>query len=389
MRASQKIEDIEVLRCLAVCMVFIYHAQNMFYGGGDFAHLFRKYVNFGAGVDLFFVISGFVITLGLLHSFETTRTNGTKLRFAVAFWIRRVFRIWPSSWLWLGLFLLISTFFNTFRAAGDPIGNLNDALPAIGQFANWHWYKCYAGKIHCGNNSVFWSLSLEEQFYLVLPLLFFFLRKRMAAVAFAVIFLQLFTKRSEWSLGWAFRTDALCLGVLIALFHGSKQYCDMRSSRLIRLASSWPGKIALFLIISIAGQHFTGHWISLLAWACAVIVMLASYDASLLLPGGRVKAVMVWIGGRSFAVYLIHYPVICIVLELANLYIPHATLWSGALNWPIVALAAAGTLVLANLNYRFVETPGRRLGSRLSKRFLSRPSSSTGSHENSELGNPS
>ena len=386
MRSAKRIEEIEVLRCLAVCMVFIYHAQNLFYAPGTFARFFRSYVNFSSGVDLFFVISGFVITLDLMRSFDSTTLRAQKYRLAFAFWIRRAFRIWPSTWLWLGLFLIVATCFNQFRAAGDPAHNINDAISAIGQFANFHWYECYSGKIQCGNNSIFWSLSLEEQFYLGLPLLFIFFRKRLPGVIFAAVLLQLFVPRPEWSLAWVFRTDALCLGVLLAFFYGSSRYLDLKDSGLLRFASSWIGKIALFLIIGTAGWHFFGLRTGLLACTCAVLVLLASYDSNLLIPNCRIKSTMIWIGGRSFAVYLVHYPVMCVVLEFANRYLPHDTVWSGALNWPMVLFTASATLLIADLNYRFVEIPGRRMGSRLSNYVQSRSTLSVNSQGSSGTG---
>lgn len=130
----KRIDDIEILRALAVLFVIVEHSHQLFPWLGDSDPL-HVVTSFWGGVDVFFSISGFVITNQLLKMYAAA-PNEKFLTVAIPFWIRRIYRIWPSAILWVTIVLLASLFFNDSKAFGDPSGIFSDWVASIFQVAN-------------------------------------------------------------------------------------------------------------------------------------------------------------------------------------------------------------------------------------------------------------
>ena len=139
------------MRALAVVAVMIYHANSEWLPGGFL------------GVEVFFVISGYLITLLLIA--EKERTGGVRLG---AFWLRRARRLLPA--LFVMMFMLI-TYTTIFRS--DALGKLRgDVLGGLFYVSNWYQIWVGAGYSSTGDFAPLrhlWSLAVEEQFYLVWP----------------------------------------------------------------------------------------------------------------------------------------------------------------------------------------------------------------------------
>src|SRR5437868_12141980 len=121
--ASAKNEDIEALRAIAVGLVVMCHLGELFRAPGVHHSPFR-FLDFWGGVDIFFCVSGFVITASLLR-------RGTPLSFlelAVPFYIRRIFRIWPAAFLWLFIAVLAAKFTNTSGSFGHFRADVRDGV---------------------------------------------------------------------------------------------------------------------------------------------------------------------------------------------------------------------------------------------------------------------
>jgi peptidoglycan/LPS O-acetylase OafA/YrhL len=104
---ARKNLDIEVLRAVAVLMVLVDHIELLVPWPGA-ASVVHSITSLWGGVDVFFAISGFVIASMFLRQ----PPSNFFLAFAVPFWIRRVYRIWPSALLWLSIMLLLPLLFN-------------------------------------------------------------------------------------------------------------------------------------------------------------------------------------------------------------------------------------------------------------------------------------
>ncbi len=150
-----RVTPLDGLRAFAVMAVIVYHAQPAWAVGGYF------------GVDVFFVLSGFLITSLLVREWQ--REGGISLR---GFWVRRARRLLPALFLMLGVVGLFAVILP--QVIGSP-GLLGDTVATIGYAANWHLIAEHTNYFSAvGNPSPLlptWSLAIEEQFYLVWPLI--------------------------------------------------------------------------------------------------------------------------------------------------------------------------------------------------------------------------
>ncbi|WP_234682874.1 acyltransferase family protein [Bradyrhizobium monzae] len=370
--------EIEYLRAIAVIMVVLVHSPVLF-PGMDLGQW--------TGVDLFFCISGYVISRGFEQSFDEAIADGRWGSVAPAFWVRRVFRLAPSAWLWLAVSVFGSWAYNSTGVfPGTPEQNLWDGLFVLGLFAN------FAYGLHLmHSNRFFWSLALEDQFYILFPLFILWVRPYWRWVVLGLLILlqaipdRSFHGESDPKFLWAMRLDALMWGYLIYLFSRSKFYA--LAERLIviflryRLLAFAVSAVLIFLLIDIPKERFArfigGQIESQVALVSAGLVFLASYDRGYALPlPGFLKTIFAWIGARSYAIYLIHIPLFWYLMEtwsrISHLLGAHAPdkRYFYAVAFP-VALC-----VLADLNFRLVETPLRRKGVALANRILALPAPS-------------
>ncbi|NDK40145.1 acyltransferase [Pseudoxanthomonas gei] len=370
--AGGRIHDIECLRAVAVIGVLVHHLQGALYYwypewlGRLFAHF-----AFWSGVDLFFAISGFVIARSLLPQLAASAAiPGASWKTVLAFWVRRAFRLLPSAWLWLGLIMLAVVAFNRSGVFGSVNANLWATLAGMANFANFRFADSFM-RYEYGASFIYWTLSLEEQFYLLLPLAAWVLRARLAWLLLALILMQFYLTRTTW--GMSFRTDALAWGVLLAMAQGTPLWKRMEPVALRTRWVRYPVLLTLFgaaAWLSADSNSATLNWrIGLIAILCGTLVWLGSYGRGYICSAGRLKTVMLWIGSRSYAIYLIHIPAYFFVRE---------GLWRmGMAGTPpppysLFIYAASAMLliaVLAEANYRWIERPLREQGVRLAHRI--------------------
>lgn len=375
---SARIRDIEVLRAVAILLTMFGHSAELLYWGGTVVVWMA--VSFSGGVDLFFCISGFVIARTLIGTVPDARQKGVShfLRFAIPFWIRRIFRIWPAAFFWLIVGLLLSFYFNSYGSFGQKWINAKDALAAFLQIANLHYFNCITLKNgSCFNLfGIYWSLSLEEQFYMLFPFLLFALRQRkLAMVAIAGILLQFFLARPMWSLGWAIRSDTLLFGVFIAIAHSKQWFAGMEPTFLKSRLLAVPVFLLLVFLIGVipydmstvtglaSDKPFIWFNTGILAAVCAVTVFIASFDKGYTLPEGLVKRVMLYIGSRSYALYLSHNIMFFTTREIFHHIYPGVT-FDASYAPEFILVAAILSFSTAELCYRFLERPLRAMGRR-------------------------
>lgn len=348
------------------------HLNILFFWGSDRIDAFQRTFFFWGGVDLFFCISGYVITGNLLRMLPPVRQSGFG-EFAIPFWIRRAWRILPSAWLWLAIPLLLSVAVNRTGYLGTPIGNAIDFLSAVAQVANFHFWSCYAfPKTTCGVDQVYWSLSLEEQSYILLPILLYFASRRtVVSILCAVVLIQIFLPRPILSFLWFIRTDALALGALLALLQHRDWYRRIEPRKRMRGWASVAALAALCAFLASIPGYFSSipFHTGLVALVSCVMVWIASYGKGYTMPDSVAKRVLVYFGSRSYAIYLIHVPVYRLTRELWERASIDPTAIGGSFTLRFALTAIPLTLLLAELNYRFVETPLRVRGARLANRW--------------------
>lgn len=357
MNESKKIIEIEYLRALAIVFTLFHHIVFYLFPSpqtSPFLVGLYSHFTFFSGVDLFFCISGFVIFNSFWKLVESSRSIRSHFRAAVTFWMKRFFRLLPSAWLWIGIYLLCSYWFNSGHF-GNFNQNLQDMKAAFFQYANFYGLNCWGpGKtMDCGPNGIYWSLSLEEQFYFVLPFLFLIVGRYLFGFVMALIFLvQFFLPRVDWSIGWALRTDAIALGVLISILSRKWLYQDLNPRFLNR--AGWTKYIFISALVFLmayipAMPNAIPFSLGLLALICAALVWLASYDQGYILPHSNpLHKILLWLGSRSYSIYLVHIVAFKLSCELVV--------------DSFVYLLPAGlilTFILSELNFRFIEKPLR------------------------------
>ncbi|MGH8061238.1 MAG: acyltransferase family protein [Pseudoxanthomonas sp.] len=371
---ATRIDDIECLRGLAVLGVLVHHAHgNLITQPLAWFDTLNAYFGFWAGVDLFFAISGFVIARSLLPELRAATGDRTVRRTLAAFWIRRCFRLLPSAWLWLALILLAVAFYNQSGVFGTLKANLWATVAALANVANFRFADGFM-RYEIGVSFVYWSLSLEEQFYLLLPLCALLLRRYLLWMLLTLIVIQaLIALRTP--LLMAVRTDALAWGVLLAIVHGSPLWQRMQP-KLDSIKWLRPPVIVVVLALLpfLAGEH-SGLQISQRVSAIAVVsvtlVWLASYNRDFFCRGKWVKRLSLWAGSRSYAIYLIHIPVYFLIRETA-FRIGATDARESPYSLAIYAVAATILIsVLAEATYRLVDSPFRSVGKALAHRIRS------------------
>jgi peptidoglycan/LPS O-acetylase OafA/YrhL len=347
---------VDGLRAVAVAAVVTYHIGASWLPGGFL------------GVDVFLVISGYLITSLLLA--ERRLTGGIDL---VRFWIRRARRLLPALFVMIVVVLAYMVIFHH----GEVARLRGATLASLGYVANW--YFVFADQPYFdqfGRPSVFlhlWSLAVEEQFYLLWPPIMaagiaWFGSRRLLIGVLAGIAGSTILAWALWKpfadpsrIYYGTDTRAVCLlaGVALAFLWPASRLRPLteRRPRIVLDATGIAAVVVLALALTRLGELdealYKGGflWVAL---ATAVVVAVAAHPSSLL---GKALGVapMVWIGLRSYGIYLWHWPII--MLTRPNEDIP----LDGA---PLATLQIGLTVGIAALSYKYIETPIRRGGLR-------------------------
>lgn len=353
------VPELDGLRFFAFAAVFFHHAlpQNTeawAFLGARLSEWVASIVRAGgiAGVDLFFTLSAYLITELLNREFEGT--GAIRVGF---FYMRRGARIWPLYFTFLGAIWVIQVGLAKQPSAATPY------FPWFAVFmGNW---KCVLSGFPSSPIAPLWSVSIEEQFYLLWPLLFLWLRRRglvrpaaAMACAFSVacrVFVAL-TSGGGTAMGCntLCRLEPMAAGVLLATFPIS----SFRSWR----GSAW--LVTIGVVVQILGTQVTGSTISHPMLAALVQYPTSALASFMVLGGilatptsalsrGLTRPTFVQLGRISYGLYVFHQ---------GSLLLTHRFLTGRVLGSLLVA--AVITIGLAKVSYRFLERPALRLKER-------------------------
>ncbi|CAI37670.1 putative integral membrane protein [Corynebacterium jeikeium] len=365
----RQVKGLDGLRGLAVLAVVIYHFFGDILPGGYL------------GVDLFFVLSGFLITSLLVREYRVNNTISLK-----DFWIRRFRRILPAALVTLFIVTAIVT-----AIGGDIAVGIREQFLGTLFFVN-NWTQIATSQSYFSENEIqvfahYWSLAVEEQFYIIWPLvtlgIFVFTQRRLRrsprripmlvtavlAVLSAAIMALLFTPGEDPTRVY-YGTDTHAFGLLIGAFLS----LAVTSTRNDPRVDSWPsaGKFEARAAGAIGALALVGYVFQLLLMGDDLAVtyrggLLLTSVLGVLMIWGVIREtgpltiifrtnVMRWLGQRSFSLYLWHWPVIMILRALfdADGHMDH--------KWILGLVAVPIALVISEISYQHVENPFRRRG---------------------------
>ncbi len=356
-RGIQYIPAIDGLRALAVIAVMFYHLGFSWIPGGFL------------GVDLFFVISGYVITRLLLDSIE--QSGGLDLR---GFYIARARRLLPAL-----LFTVVTTTIAIGIWAPDTIKRFITDMPfALTGTMNW-WlvakeqdYFESIGRPPLLQHT--WSLAVEAQFYLVWPLILYFILKRLgknripfaalliaaaSGITLLIVSLSLDASSSSDVSHIYFGTDThsigLFLGAALAVSWIPQNFTTQVSKKAQDFIDGvgvfgFIGILATFLLIDESKPTLYKIAFPLAAIFGAAIIMSVVHPASRFAPILE-NPVLIWIGQRSYAIYLWHWIIFQVTRPTVDL---------AGQTWALYSLRILIVFALADISLRYVEMPIRR-----------------------------
>ena len=345
------------LRALAVLAVVAYHMKMPWAVGGLL------------GVTVFFVLSGYLITSLLLIEYDSTRTINLP-----RFWLHRIRRLVPAIVLVIVCTAVLCTIFNHSLLTKMR----GDILPSLLFYNNWwqifHDVSYFDALGAPSPLTHFWSLAIEEQFYLVWPVVLFFCLKKgvkkrtlgtatiivavLSAIEMAVLF-DPSVDPSRVYYGTDTRAFSLLIGAALA-FVLSPRLLEATGNEQVSIYTKTvfdlTGTVALVallaLIVFVSGYSTAMYrgGILLASILTAVIIAAVLYPATTL---GRVAGFspFVWIGKRSYGIYLWHYPLLLLMNSRVS---------TSETPWWLLVIQAAVVFACAALSYRFVEQPIRQ-----------------------------
>ncbi len=342
------------LRALAVMAVLFYHGGVKWMPGGFL------------GVDVFFVISGYLITSLLLGDFRDFR----RIRFG-RFYLRRARRLLPALFLMLGVVAIYALLF-----LPDTVAELRgQELAAIFYVENWYLiFHKVSYFVAVGRPSMLrhvWSLAVEEQFYLIWPLVFSFLLARwgrqrdklfaavvamaLASTVLMAVLYKPYTDPSRVYFGTDTRASTMLIGAALAIVWTPWRLTrnTAKGAPLVLDVMAIVGFVGVMWFFLNAGEFdnwmYRGGFLVLALFSAALI-------AATVHPANRVSKavfaipVLVWIGVRSYGIYLWHWPIFMVTR-------PHSDVPLTGI--PLLVLRIGLTFVFATLSYKYVEEPFR------------------------------
>ena len=348
------ITGLDGIRAIAVIMVLAYHLKLALFKSGFL------------GVTVFFVLSGYLITGILISEVEEEGTIDLK-----NFWLRRIRRLVPAVMSMAVVIIFVSAVVNRIIFTKG----CKDFLASVLGFNNW-WqifnkvsYFEAAGVpspfTHC------WSLAIETQFYLIYPLILLEIYKLvksrgegrakrgllfagvtlLLALISVILMIVLFDPQQDASrvyYGTDTRAFSLLFGALLAILWEYRMVPRRLSASVNMVLGSV--SFAVLLVMTIAINGSSNFWYRGGQFFGTILTVLMVYAVSgrkTWLSRFLSNPVLKWIGDRSYSIYLWHYPIILLISKGIKA------------SWWITLIEIVLSVVLAELSYRFIETPIR------------------------------
>ena len=369
--------QLDGLRFLAFLLVFLHHAPWITEFTPSYPRLFSFFMQFASygwcGVDLFLCLSAFLITKLLRLELKFTDTLSIK-----NFYIRRSLRIWPLYYFVCILGFFVFYFIQSEWNTSQHKLILRDHLfPCLLFMENWS--VGISGFPNSSTLGMLWTISLEEQYYLVWPALVYFFRSNLKQLFYVLICLFLFSMALKFYLlqhglstlvVWTntfTRLEPLILGSAIAFYsegtvkflHKSRNSYLLCSLGLFFFFKLQPN---VSLIGSQSGATVLSYWLSAVGSAMLLLSVLSKNNLSRLLCLRPLR----YLGKISYGLYIFHKLGISSAYMILAMILPfHLVERNGLKPWMLlVALSFGITVLFASISYRLLEYPFLKLKGR-------------------------
>lgn len=335
---DQKNLNIEVLRGISILFVIIAHS----YFIKELENV-RNYFDFGRGVDLFFVISGYLMGVTYVAKLNL---NCFEFKKAYNFYVKRICRLFPAVFFW-NIVLLSLTYFwkkySIFHSSGEVFRSIISNISFVGNFFNASYVN---------GMGYWWSIGLEVQFYLLLPILIYTLQKYFWKTIITCLFLSCFFDLFiQFSNFWMFRFHALFLGLLIWKISTTEEFNQIKD--IINLLNPLQvHAILLFFLLSaltltksINGYQFSTNLFTALMLSFALFIAI-SYNKVLLTK--YLSDFLIFMGKIAFSLYVSHI----MVFALGVYFLDKIHLKDSSIAGIGIYLIS---IIVAYLSYKYIE----------------------------------
>ena len=365
--------ELDWLRAYAILFVLAEHATLLTPYPTFWKAIVHVWYEGATGVDLFFVISGYVICKSFVERFDRAQAerNERASHAAGVFYLKRIVRLGPAVAVWSAATFVASVVFESTRSFPPPSTSFYKLLAALFYVYN------ISESIQRTELGYLYSLSTEMQFYLILPIIFYLVRKHShRLLLLTTVFMLGFAGFPGLDSNPVFRFSGILLGMILYLVSRSSLFAlvdplllpapHRRAGPLAR-AVIMLAALAIFATVSLpiaAHPALVSHVAAVLA---CMFVWAAIYERGYITAFG-LPHVMDWIGTRSYSIYLCHIPVMLFNRSVLFDY----GIKDGALKAsPLVSSGAlilawiGGTTLCSELTFRLLERPFQSKANRI------------------------
>ncbi len=348
--------DIDGLRAIAIIPVILFHTGLNLFSGGF------------VGVDVFFVISGFLITSVILNDINNNSFTITN------FYIRRVKRLFPALFTMI-FFVLIFGYFYLASPHYQKLGS--SAASAIFSVSNIYFWRNTGGYFANAIESMpllhTWSLGVEEQYYIFYPILLIiiakFFKKRflpfliaITIISFWINIYEIYKHPNATFYLFPPRAWELMIGGILAIGYPKK----INNKVLNNLISLIGLSLILYSVFFFNSQtRFPGYYALIPCIGAFLIIYANTCDNENFVSKLLKNKILVWIGLISYSLYLWHWPFVSFT-KYISFYIKNSEKYL----WIYMSLAILITFIFAQLSYKYIEQPIRRRDYRSNPKIL-------------------
>lgn len=335
-------KDLDGLRAIAIISGCAFHTGFGFNGGF-------------VGAEIFFAVSGFLITFLLLSEYTKKGKIGL-----VGFWSRRAKRLFPGL---VVMILLSSVAMGFVLLPGEALSYKASAFWSLLYGANWHLLESgqtYVGAAFTESSPLrhMWSLAVEEQFYLVWPIIliviFAFKKNIKLVIGLLILISVIYTQYLVFNGGGNriyYDTFARIYELLVGAYAAVLVWQGFKVKRYASVLSYVSIVVlGVLLVISNDGSSLFFPWGSLLAVLATAVIIVSLDEHENMLKKVLSSRPMRYVGVRAYGIFLYHMPVLVLVPRFSN--------YNRVIN---LIIAVAATFLLAIISFKFVEDPIRKM----------------------------